>query len=49
VKAPLCELSLIVAVSKGPGIIAPERAMINEEKNIVKSSHTVILNKFLRL
>jgi hypothetical protein len=40
---PLCELSLIVAVSKGPGIMAPEKAMIKEEINMVTSSHTVYI------
>ena len=38
-RMPLRELSLIVAVSKGPGIIAPERAMMNEEKKMVINSH----------
>jgi hypothetical protein len=41
---PLCELSLIVAVSSGPGIIAPENAMIKEETKIVISSHTVYMS-----
>ena len=41
---PLCELSLIVAVSSGPGIIAPEKAMIKEETKIVISSHTVYMS-----
>ena len=40
---PLCELSLIVAVRSGPGIIAPEKAMIKEETKIVISSHTVYI------
>ena len=40
---PLCEFSLIVAVRSGPGIIAPEKAMIKEETKIVISSHTVYI------
>jgi short-subunit dehydrogenase involved in D-alanine esterification of teichoic acids len=40
---PLCELSLIVAVSSGPGIMAPEKAMIKEETKIVINSHTVYI------
>jgi hypothetical protein len=40
---PLCELSLIVAVRSGPGIMAPEKAMIKEEAKIVTSSQTVYI------
>lgn len=40
---PLCELSLIVAVRSGPGIMAPEKAMIKEETKIVISSHTLYI------
>src|SRR5271157_2441443 len=46
---PLCELSLIVAVSSGPGIIAPEKAMIKEETKIVISSHTVYIRPIQRI
>jgi hypothetical protein len=45
---PLCELSLIVAVSSGPGIIAPEKAMIKEDTKIVISSHTVYVRPVMK-
>jgi hypothetical protein len=38
-----------VAVSSGPGIIAPERAIIKEDKNIVKYSCMVYTIFFLIL
>jgi len=34
---PRCELSLIVAVSSGPGIIAPDRAMTKDEAKMVRN------------
>lgn len=32
---PLCELSLMVMVNNGPGIIAPESAMTKDDKKTV--------------
>ena len=52
-RAPLAALSLIVTVSRGPGIIAPDRAMTSEEKNIkiiwgiLSEVQTVSLEKHL--
>ena len=46
---PLCELSLIVAVSSGPGIMAPEKAMIKDDTKIVISSHTVYIRPISKM
>jgi hypothetical protein len=43
---PRCELSLIVTVRSGPGISAPESAIMKDETKIVRRVVNTVIIKF---